>query len=1051
MVLAGERENLMAERINLLLVEDNKVDAFLIVHELKNSGFEVTFERVQTEAELQAALEKSEWDAVLSDFSLPMFSAPDALETLRQSGQDLPFIVVSGAIGEETAVKMMRAGAHDYLMKDNLSRLAEVLRREIREAHMRRERRQTEVALQASEERFRLLFERSSDAIFLLDTRTGRYLDGNVAAEILTGRSIAALKTLSTTDVSPKDTEKRLKQAAGAQAVIEFGEVIYNRPDGSSRVALLSTIPVGDNLAFGIARDITAKKQAEEALKRHAQELEALYSTSLKINAQTELLPLLQMLVDQAVSLLGAKIGGLYLVQPDGATLKLVVAHNLPEAFLGITLQLGEGLVGRIALTNEPMMISDYSAWEGRAAVYADALFKRVLGVPMRVKERVVGVIDVTDDVLTSAYTADEVRLLNLFADQAAIAVENARLLEALQQELSERKQVEIALRESEARYRNVVTDAPVVSFVFDANGVFTLSEGKGLANLNLTPGEVVGKSVFDIYRAYPAILTSVKRALAGEAVRSEDVVGSAIFDTFYTPLLADGKVMAVVGVATDITERKQAEESLRSTKTFLDQVVRAVPLGISVYNLRTRKMEFANEINTNFSGLTMEQFNAADPGVLWEMVHPDDRQRRQDFMRTLPALEDGQSREIEFRRLGHQGEWHWYNYRYFAFERETDGTISKLLTVTEDVTERKRADLALARQLQELKLLHNLAMAGIQTNTLDDLVGFVTHEVGQSFHLDAFGVLLFSETGHELRLHPSYHGLVEHMPEALPLENSISGRVATTGQPYRVGNVAADPLYLKAVADIRSELCVPIKTGEKILGAIDAESRHLDYFTEDDERLLLTIAGQMAIAIERIRLFNGLQTSLMNLNQAYDSTIEGWSRAMDLRDKDTEGHTLRVTELTLQLAAAMGIGQAELLHIRRGALLHDIGKIGVPDPILLKPDGLTVEEWTIMRRHPQYAYDMIAPINYLVPALDIPYCHHERWDGNGYPRGLRGAEIPLAARIFAVVDVWDALTSDRPYRAAWSFEATLTYIRGLAGTQFDPQVVQEFMKLMGK
>ena len=161
------------------------------------------------------------------------------------------------------------------------------------------------------------------------------------------------------------------------------------------------------------------------------------------------------------------------------------------------------------------------------------------------------------------------------------------------------------------------------------------------------------------------------------------------------------------------------------------------------------------------------------------------------------------------------------------------------------------------------------------------------------------------------------------------------------------------------------------------------------------------------------------LEELVNNLSLAYDATISGWSRAMDLRDKETEGHTQRVTSLTLELARKMGISETDILHLRHGALLHDIGKMGVPDHILLKPDKLTVEEWDIMRQHPVFAYEMLYQIEYLKPSLDIPYSHHEKWDGTGYPQGIKGEEIPLSARIFAIVDVWDALTSDRPYRKA--------------------------------
>jgi len=183
-------------------------------------------------------------------------------------------------------------------------------------------------------------------------------------------------------------------------------------------------------------------------------------------------------------------------------------------------------------------------------------------------------------------------------------------------------------------------------------------------------------------------------------------------------------------------------------------------------------------------------------------------------------------------------------------------------------------------------------------------------------------------------------------------------------------------------------------------------------------------------------------------LVSAYDATIEGWSRAMDLRDHETEGHTLRVTEMSLNLAARVGIDQDTLVHYHRGALLHDIGKIGVPDRILLKPDSLTIDEWEVMRLHPVLAYEMLMPIEFLRPALDIPYCHHERWDGSGYPRGLAGEQIPLAARIFAVVDVYDALTSDRPYRPAWTRRKAIAYIRDRSGQDFDPQVVSLFLEM---
>jgi putative nucleotidyltransferase with HDIG domain len=209
------------------------------------------------------------------------------------------------------------------------------------------------------------------------------------------------------------------------------------------------------------------------------------------------------------------------------------------------------------------------------------------------------------------------------------------------------------------------------------------------------------------------------------------------------------------------------------------------------------------------------------------------------------------------------------------------------------------------------------------------------------------------------------------------------------------------------------------------------------------------TLSGQAAIAVESAQLFQNLQLSNAELVEAYDATLEGWAKALELRDKETEGHSKRVTEMSLKLAKALGVDRREMIHLRRGALLHDIGKMGMPDSILLKPGPLSEEEWEVMRLHPVYAKDMLSTISFLRPALEIPYYHHEKWDGSGYPLGLSGEEIPLAARIFAVVDVWDALGSDRPYRTAWSREEIFAYIKEQSAKHFDPRIVETFVTIL--
>ena len=287
-----------------------------------------------------------------------------------------------------------------------------------------------------------------------------------------------------------------------------------------------------------------------------------------------------------------------------------------------------------------------------------------------------------------------------------------------------------------------------------------------------------------------------------------------------------------------------------------------------------------------------------------------------------------------------------------------------------------------------------------------------------------------------------------------LPLGVGFAGQAAQDGRIVQAPNLAWKPDAFAHDPQMAGESfvaywAVPLVAKGEVRGVL--EVFHRSALEPDDEwrEFLDVLATQAAIAVDSATMFRDLQRSHHEVMEAYEATIEGWGRALDLRDQETEGHSRRVTDLAERLAARLGMTEAELVHVRRGSLLHDIGKMGVPDRILLKTDDLSPTEWRLMRKHPQDAYDMLSPIAFLRPALDIPYCHHEKWDGSGYPQGLRGEQIPLAARLFAVVDVWDALRSDRPYRGSWPEARVLDHVRALAGTHFDPQVVAAFLALM--
>jgi putative nucleotidyltransferase with HDIG domain len=281
----------------------------------------------------------------------------------------------------------------------------------------------------------------------------------------------------------------------------------------------------------------------------------------------------------------------------------------------------------------------------------------------------------------------------------------------------------------------------------------------------------------------------------------------------------------------------------------------------------------------------------------------------------------------------------------------------------------------------------------------------------------------------------------------------TVVHRVAEMGKPVLTTNAQEDPRFeqQKSVVahNLRSILCVPLKLKQEIIGVIMVDSRvHSGLFEVSDLEILSAFADQAAVAIDNARMFDKLQKANTELKDSYDETLRGWALTLELRDKETEGHTQRVAAITEILAKKMGVNGDALEHIRRGSLLHDIGKMAIPDNILLKQGALSLTERKFMELHPEFAKDMLEKIEFLHPAMDIPYCHHEKWDGSGYPRNLRGEEIPFAARIFAVVDVWDALTSERPYRKPLDPEEVRNYIREQSGKHFDPRVVNAFLKI---
>ncbi len=370
---------------------------------------------------------------------------------------------------------------------------------------------------------------------------------------------------------------------------------------------------------------------------------------------------------------------------------------------------------------------------------------------------------------------------------------------------------------------------------------------------------------------------------------------------------------------------------------------------------------------------------------------------------------------------------------------------------ITRDITGRKEIEERNRCQIKRLTALREIDMAITASHDLNLTLKVVINEVTSQLKIDAADILLYRP----ILQHLEYAAGSGFRTQALQYTRLKIGE-SHAGRAARERCMVSIPDLRESAGFRRSKYMedekfisyygVPLISKGEVIGVL--EVFHRSRLDPDQEWLgfLEALAGQSAIAIENGKLIAELHSANLDIVMAYDATIEGWSRALDLRDRETEGHSQRVTELTVRIAHAMGMSEAEQGHIRRGALLHDIGKMGIPDNILLKPGKLNEEEWEIMRKHPVFAYELLSPIEYLHPALDIPYCHHEKMDGTGYPRGLKGEHIPLSARIFAVVDIFDALSSDRPYRPAWPREKVLSHLLSLAGSHLDTKIVDIFL-----
>jgi PAS domain S-box-containing protein len=485
-------------------------------------------------------------------------------------------------------------------------------------------------------------------------------------------------------------------------------------------------------------------------------------------------------------------------------------------------------------------------------------------------------------------------------------------------------------------------------------------------------------------------------------------------------------------------------ELSLRFN-TLLDHIPGMV---FQCRNDSNRTLEYVSKGCYLLTGYQVEDLIRNRVTSYGDLIYPDDREMV--WINIQNAVVQRKSFELVYRIHTQNRKIKWV--REVGSGLPSDNGSHQLLQgCITDITDWKTAEETIQRQVRRFQALRTIDAAISAGPDLQFTLGILLEQIMAQINVDAADILLHKIGTTLLEVGATRGFRTEILPAAaMEMRTGFTGKAVFTRKTVHIPDLSFEPHVRNQLFPIEAEAFkvyygIPLITKGQVKGVLEVFLRTSRSIDPEHLEFLETLAGQAAIALDNSSLFEQLQDSNTELSIAYDATLEGWAKALELRDRETVGHAHRVIEMTLRVADRIGIRGEALQHIRRGALLHDIGKMGIPDSILLKPGPLTPDEWEIMRQHPMHAYEMLKTIDYLSAALEIPYCHHERWDGNGYPQGLSGNNIPMSARIFAVVDVWDALTSNRPYRHAWPERPALEYISRERGRHFDPEVVNAF------
>jgi PAS domain S-box-containing protein len=1089
-------EKPLSTALRVLIVEDNPTDAELMVLRLEKEGFQLDWKRVQSEKEFLASLD-SGWDLILADWSLPQFSGLRALELIHIHKKEIPFIIISGSIGEEAAIDAMHKGANDYLLKDRLERLGEAVHQALAQKRLREEKKRIDKTLLMQS----AALNAAANAIVITD-REGGIEWANQAFGILSGYNFEEFIGKNPRDLVRSGKHDQLFYKKMWDTILAgevwSGELINKRKDGQLYSEEMTITPLKNisgkiDKFIAIKQDVSERKQAERIIAESESKFKWLY--------------------DYAPT-------AYHILTPDGIIMDV---NRRWSQILGYP---RDKVLGK--------EIFDFIVEEERKEAKASFLKKKA-GKETFIEgsER---------NYLTKA---GEVRAFRTHDFLVRDQQQKLTSVQTTLEDITERKQAEMALHESEKRYRSLFENSPIPLLEEDFSAVKQRLDAlreQGFTDirsyLESHPKEIVkfaklvrvldvNKSAVELYQAgskedwinnlvqvinveHPGFfideLVSIAEGRTYFTFEGEDqtLAGEHIVINLFSsaaPGYEEDLSKVLVSIV-DITERKQAEKEMRRLITDLRNLGEAEKKSrLFAEALANNVISIKSSLNTDDildSIITNIHNVLSSDAVNIMLIHEDKvrmvrsrgykegdliswvKEKQHNLMELKTLKEVIRSKEYRITPNTEKSkdwvtfpETAWIKSNIIAPIMDEDTVIGfvnldcatpdfyteeharQLTAFTDQVSTaltNARLYESTRQRLNRMQAMTQIDQAINSSLDLNVSLEIVLIQAKEQLHADAVDILLLDYASNSLVFSKAKGFKTDEIRKAkLTIGSGLPGKSVLERITVSIPDLrtAAESHFKNLLIEREgfvSYYCVPLITKGQLKGVLEVYFRQTFQADQEWKEFLETLAQQTAIAINNAELLTSLHVSNIELLNAYEATLKGWVDALDMRDHETEGHTLRVTDYSLNLARRMDIKGTELVSFQRGALLHDIGKVAVPDAILNKPGPLTDEEWVVMRRHPLHAHTLLSKSKYLLPALDIPYCHHEKWDGTGYPNGLKGEVIPLAARIFAIVDVWDALISDRPYRKAWSKSKALDYIKEQSGKHFDPEVVREFL-----